>query len=64
MIRFCAVSPFDISQPERESLPEIERVSGDPGAHTERGIALEMSDQLGTSDGASAGGRILIKPAL
>lgn len=71
-IRFRAVHVFDISQTEGEPLPEHASVSGDSGGCTDRlkalvaqcGIALEYSDDLGSADGSSYGGRIAIRHGL
>lgn len=63
---------FDISQTEGKPLPEFARVRGDPGgllpslvaAIRKRGIAIESTPDLGRADGASSGGKILIRPGL
>jgi len=71
-IRFRAVHVFDISQTDGEPLPEHASVTGDPAGHTDRlkaliarqGIALDYSDELGSADGSSYGGRIAIRTGL
>lgn len=71
-IRFKAAYVFDITQTDGESLPELSEVNGDPGVYTERlkavvtarGIVLDYSEELGTADGRSKGGRIELKPSL
>jgi antirestriction protein ArdC len=70
VLRFRIVHVFDIEQTDGEPLPEPARVEGDPAEHLirlkslieKRGIGLEYSDTLGLADGASVGGRIIIKP--
>lgn len=72
-MRFKAVHVFDVSQTEGEPLPELSAVRGDPGDATtrlkafatSRGIAVTYGhDELGTADGRSSGGRILLRPDL
>jgi len=63
---------FDISQTDGKPLPEFARVSGDPGVYTERlrqyvssrGVKLEYSDAIGSAEGLSAGGLIMLKKGL
>ncbi len=63
---------FDISQTEGKPLPEFARVRGDPGSLLtslvatirKRGIAIESTPDLGLAEGASSGGRILIRSGL
>ena len=63
---------FDISQTDGKPLPEFARVNGDPGVYTERlrkyvysrGIRLEYSDAIGSAEGVSAGGLIILKNGL
>ena len=63
---YRAVHVFDVTQTEGESLPEPNRVSGDPGAHlanlqqvaVARGISLSYADDLGGADGVSKNGSI------
>lgn len=72
ILRFRAVHVFDISQTDGDPLPEFARVDGDPGSATERiramisthGIKLEITNDLGSADGASYGGLIKIRPGL
>jgi len=67
-MRFKAAYVFDISQTEGEPLPELDAVSGDPGAHPQvvrelvarKGITLEYVDDLPGALGTSSGGRIRI----
>ena len=68
-LRFRAVHVFDISQTEGDPLPEPARVGGDPGEALSRletairsgGIELEEHEHLGGAEGASTGGRIMIR---
>ena len=63
---------FDISQTDGKPLPEFARVNGDPGVYTERlrkyvdnrGVKLEYSDAIGSAEGVSAGGLIILKKGL
>lgn len=65
---FRAAYVFDISQTDGEPLPEAPVASGEPGDRTlalcaaivERGIAIDVSDDLGGAHGVSLGGRIKI----
>ena len=69
---FKAAHVFDVSQTSGEPLPEAARVQGEPGAYLPRmrelvaecGIELTYSDRLGRADGASCGGRIVIRTGL
>ncbi len=71
-IRFRAVHVFDVGQTEGEPLPDHASVTGDHRGCTDRlkalvaqrGIALEYSDELGSADGSSYGGRIAIRTGL
>ena len=71
-IRFRAVHVFDVSQTEGEALPEHSAVGGDPAGHidrlktvvADRGIGLEYSDELGSAEGKSSGGRITLRTGL
>jgi len=71
-LRFRVVHVFDVSQTEGEPLPEPASVGGDPGEALHRlesavraaGIELEDSLSLGGADGASAGGKILLRQGL
>jgi antirestriction protein ArdC len=78
ILRFKAAYVFDISQTEGNPLPEFARVEGDPSVYTERlAVAIEKRDitlifaretderiELGNADGASFGGRILVRDDL
>ncbi len=69
---FKASHVFDVSQTEGDSLPEFSSAQGDPGKYMEQltnlisgqGIKLNYSSQLGSADGASTGGTILLKEGL
>ena len=71
-LTFRAGYVFDVSQTEGEALPEFAEVKGDPGVYAERlagflaekAIRLEYSKELGTADGISKGGTIVIKEGL
>ena len=71
-IWFKASYVFDVSQTEGETLPEFAEPSGDPGQYlellkgliAERAIKLEYSKDLGTAEGMSKGGVIVIKEGL
>lgn len=72
LLRFKAVYVFDVSQTDGEPLPELHRVGGNPNGHTERlkdfvakqSIVLEFSDDLGSADGVSKGGTIVLRNGL
>ncbi len=72
LLRFRAVYVFDVSQTDGDPLPEFAGVAGDPGAHTERlialisasGITLDYADNLGGALGRSLGGRIEVLKSL
>jgi hypothetical protein len=72
VVAFRGAYVFDISQTEGRPLPEFSRVGGDPGTYLERlkgfvqqrNIALASAEHLGGADGASIGGRILIRTGL
>ncbi len=72
LLRFRAVYVFDVSQTDGEPLPELHRVGGNPSGHTDRlkdfiagrSIALEYSDDIGSADGVSKGGKIVIRTTL
>jgi len=78
VLRFKAAYVFDISQTEGKPLPEFASVDGDPSGHIERlteaiekrGITLAFTseydekNELGNADGASFGGRILVRSDL
>jgi antirestriction protein ArdC len=69
---FKTVHVFDISQTDGKPLSEFARVTGDPGMYTERlrkyinnkGIVLEYSDTIGSAEGISVGGLIILKKGL
>lgn len=71
-IRFKAAHVFDVSQTDGEPLPHPVEVGGDPMDFTIRlktlidskSIVLEYSNDLGSAEGASSGGKIRIKPEL
>lgn len=71
VVRFRAVHVFDESQTDGEPLPDVNRVSGDPGTHLdrlrhvirERGIGLSY-ESLASADGLSRGGTIVVKEGL
>jgi len=74
ILRFRAVYVFDVSQTDGEPLPEPTAVCGNPNGHTDRLKALveahaieleyahddEARSTLGSAQGASFGGRILL----
>lgn len=72
ILRFRGVHVFDISQTDGEPLPELRNFCGDPGIYSERirsfitarGIQLRFDDSLGSADGLSSGGTIVIKTGL
>lgn len=78
LLRFKAAHVFDISQTDGDPLPEFARVGGDPSGYTERltkaiakrDITLTYAREtdamieLGNADGASFGGRILVRDDL
>jgi hypothetical protein len=72
LLRFKAVYVFDVNQTDGQPLPELHRVGGNPNGHTDRlkdfiaknTIALEYSDDIGSADGVSKGGKIVIRPDL
>lgn len=69
---FRAARVFDIEQTDGEPLPELEVTRGDPGGHAARirefaklhGIDVEYSDGIGLANGASTGGKILLRRGL
>ncbi|MGB2862935.1 MAG: ArdC family protein [Sedimentisphaerales bacterium] len=71
-VAFKTAYVFDISQTDGKQLPEFARVDGDPGVYTERlkeyvasrGVKLEYRDTIGSAEGVSAGGLILLKRGL
>ncbi|RIK66073.1 MAG: DUF1738 domain-containing protein [Planctomycetota bacterium] len=72
ILRFKAVYVFDVSQTDGQPLPELHRVGGNPNGHTDRlkqfiaqrGIVLEYSSDIGTADGLSKGGTIVLRTDL
>ena len=71
LLRFRAVSVFDISQTDGEDLPEPPRVSGDPGDNWERLLAVVGAcgvevryEPLGHAQGQSRGGMIALSDEL
>lgn len=71
-IRFRAGFVFDVSQTEGKPLSEFSQVQGEPGEFLARlknhiaasSIGLEYTRDLGTADGMSKGGAIMIKEGL
>lgn len=71
-MRFKAAYVFDVSQTDGEPLPQLTRVTGDPGDYAtrvknlinSRGIALDYAEDLDGADGQSAGGRITVRLGL
>jgi len=69
---FRVVHVFDVSQTEGDPLPAFAAVRGDPGSYLPRlkelvaaqGIVLEYTDHLNGADGASSGGRIVLRHGL
>ncbi len=78
ILRFRAAYVFDVSQTDGDPLPEPTAVGGNPNGHTDRlkefvqisSIKLEYATDaetqvaLGTAEGASFGGRILLREGL
>jgi len=78
MLRFKAVYVFDVSQTDGQPLPEFARVGGNPNGHTDRlkafvaessieleyATGLDATVELGTAEGASYGGRIVLREGL
>jgi antirestriction protein ArdC len=71
-VAFKSVCVFDVSQTEGRPLPTPAEVQGDPGLKlarlkrwaTANGIRVEYTSTLGGADGASCGGRILLRVGL
>ena len=71
-LRFRVVHVFDVSQTDGEPLPDLAKVSGDPGDYAERlkglvhqlSIELVYQDEIGGAMGKSSGGVITIKSGL
>ncbi|MAT70323.1 MAG: DUF1738 domain-containing protein [Planctomycetaceae bacterium] len=65
---FRAVHVFDVSQTEGDELPDINKISGDPGEKLSKlhataytlGITVSFDDDLGGADGLSKGGEIVL----
>lgn len=72
VVAFRGTTVFDISQTEGSPLVEFAKVTGQPGLQLarlkqlalERGIDVVYTAALGAADGASAGGRILLRQGL
>jgi hypothetical protein len=72
VVAFRGAYVFDINQTEGRPLVEFARVEGNPRHHLQRlrtltrslGIDLAYSDSLGSADGLSCGGEILIRSGL
>lgn len=72
VLRFRAVTVFDVSQTDGDELPELGTTTGDPGTYldrlrafvTSRKITLEYSDDIRPALGTSSGGAIRIAPGL
>ena len=68
VVGFRAAYVFDVAQTDGEPLPEAAETSGDPGTKTaalrsailDRGIAIEVADDLGGALGTATTGRIQI----
>lgn len=71
-LAFKTAYVFDISQTDGKPLPEFARVKGDPAVYTEKlkefiseqGIKLKYSDSIGSAEGVSIGGMIMLKKRL
>lgn len=69
---YKVVHVFDVSQTEGEDMPDISRVSGDPGEKLLKltlvtksfDITLSFEDDLGGADGVSRGGSIVLQSGL
>lgn len=65
---FRAVHVFDVSQTDGDELPEVNKISGDPGEKLGKlhataaklGIALSYDENLGGADGVSKGGEVVL----
>jgi hypothetical protein len=72
LVGFRTACVFDVEQTDGNPLAQFAAVQGDPRSFTTRlkeyvsskGIKLRVSDQIGSADGASAGGTILLRPGL
>lgn len=69
VLAFKPAAVFDVSQTNGAPLAEFARVSGDPAEHllrlkdlvSSRGIGLEYTNRIGPAQGASAGGKIILR---
>ncbi|MFA6132821.1 MAG: ArdC family protein [Phycisphaerae bacterium] len=72
VLTFKAAHVFDVSQTDGASLPEFPRAKGLPGERLDRlkrfasgkGIVVESVGSMGTVQGASLGGRIMLRDDL
>ena len=72
ILAFKTAYVFDVNQTDGKPLPEFAQVQGEPGEYTkrlknfiaDRGIELEYSDAIGSAQGLSGGGKIIIKANL
>lgn len=72
ILAFKTAYVFDFSQTDGQPLPEFAQVGGEPGEYTKRlksfiakrGIELKYSDVIGSVQGLSGGGTIVIKANL
>ena len=72
ILSFKSTCVFDVSQTDGEALTEFARVRGDPGQYMARlkslvaakGIRLEYSSVIGSAQGLSAKGRIVLRDDL
>jgi len=72
LVRFRTVCVFDVAQTDGQPLPAFAQARGEPGEYTgklmqfatEQGIEVELSDQLRSAQGLSAGGKILVRKGL
>lgn len=72
VLAFRSAHVFDVSQTDGRPLPEFARTKGDPGERLDRllrfatgkGIVVETVDSMGAAEGASLGGRILLRRGL
>ena len=72
VIAFKTACVFDVSQTDGKPLAEFAKVQGNAGRALERlkglvaehGIKLEYSNRIGLAQGASAGGRIILRTDL
>ena len=72
IVAFRPVAVFDVSQTRGKPLPEPARMGGDPGDllgrleafAAARQITIERSSAIGTAEGVSTGGRVLIREGL